>query len=112
MLGHPVAGASWEGFVIETLIATAPPDTQANFYRTSAGAEIDLLLTFPGHRPWAIEIKRSLTPRVERGFHHACEDLHPERRIVVYPGPEPFPMKDGIEVMLLPILGRVLLALG
>lgn len=83
VLGHPVAGASWEGFVIETLIATAPDGTQSNFYRTAAGADVDLLLTFPGRRPWALEIKRSLTPKIDRGFHEACEDLNPERRIVV-----------------------------
>lgn len=110
VLGHPVAGASWEGFVIETLVAAAPAGTGANFYRTSAGAEIDLLLTLPGRRPWAIEIKRSLAPKVERGFHHACEDLNPERRIVVYPGTEPFPLKDDIEVMPLSVLGQDLLA--
>ena len=106
-----MAGASWEGFVIETLVAAAPAGTGANFYRTSAGAEIDLLLTLPGRRPWAIEIKRSLAPKVERGFHHACEDLNPERRIVVYPGTEPFPLKDDIEVMPLSVLGQDLLAM-
>ena len=58
VLGHPVAGATWEGFVIETLIAAAPQGSQANFYRTSAGAEIDLVLTLAGGRRWAIEIKR------------------------------------------------------
>ncbi|AOO81357.1 ATP-binding protein [Bosea vaviloviae] len=106
VLGHPVAGPSWEGFVIETLITAAPSGTRANFYRTSAGAEIDLLLTLPGRRPWAIEIKRSLAPKVERGFHHACEDIDPERRIVVYPGVERYPLKDGIEAMPLALAGR------
>lgn len=77
IFAHPVAGASWEGFVIETLIVVAPSGTEANFYRTSAGADIDLLMTPPGSRPWAIEIKRSLTPRVEKGFHLACEDIDP-----------------------------------
>ncbi len=99
VLGHPVAGASYEGFVIETLCAAAPEGTQANFYRTSAGAEIDLVLTLPGGQIAAIEIKRSLSPKLERGFYHACEDLKPERRIVIYPGMEPFPLRDGIEVM-------------
>jgi predicted AAA+ superfamily ATPase len=99
VLGHPVAGASYEGFVIETLCAAAPEGAQANFYRTSAGAEIDLVLTLPGGRIFAIEIKRSLSPKLERGFYHACEDLKPEQRIVVYPGTEPFPLRDGVEVM-------------
>lgn len=109
VLGHPVASASWEGFVVETLIATAPMGTQANFYRTAAGAEVDLVLTLPGRKPWAIEIKRSLSPSVERGFHHACEDLDPERRILVYPGTEAYPQAAGITVMPLHEAGRALL---
>lgn len=99
VLGHPVAGASWEGFVIETLIAAAPEGTQANFYRTAAGAEIDLLLRLPRGDLWAIEIKRSLAPSVERGFHHACADLRPQRRIVVYPGTETYPLGRNVDVM-------------
>lgn len=111
VLSHPITGASWEGFVIETLLAAAPETTQANFYRTAAGAEIDLVLTLPGGQLWAIEIKRSLTPKVERGFHHACLDLQPERRIVVYPGTERFPLKEDIEVLPLQGVGGQLLAL-
>jgi predicted AAA+ superfamily ATPase len=109
VLGHPVAGASWEGFVIETLSATAPPGTHWNFYRTAAGAEIDLLLTLPGQRLWAVEIKRSLAPKVEKGFYQACEDLAPQRRIVVFPGSERFPLQHGVEAMPLQEVGRELL---
>lgn len=112
LLGHPIAGASWEGFVIETLIAAAPAGTQSNFYRTAAGAEIDLLLTPPGGRPWAIEVKRSLTPKLEKGFYLACEDLDPVRRIVVYPGTEAFPLKTDVEVMPLAALSKTLLGLA
>ncbi|WP_037136379.1 ATP-binding protein [Rhizobium leucaenae] len=108
LLGHPVAGASWASFVIETLIAAAPAGTQSNFYRTSAGAEIDLLLTPPGGHPWAIEIKRSLTPKLEKGFYLACEDLNPSRRIVVYPGLETFPLGNKAEAMPLVALGSSL----
>ncbi|WP_150295576.1 ATP-binding protein [Sphingobium estronivorans] len=99
VLGHPVAGASWEGFVIESLLAAAPEGTEAYFYRTAAGAEIDLLLRFADGRLWVFEIKRSLSPKVERGFHTACEDLKPDRKFLVYPGFEPFPLGDGIEVV-------------
>lgn len=112
VLGHPIVGASWEGFVIETLTANAPLGTQSNFYRTATGAEIDLVLTLPGQRLWAIEIKRSLTPKLEKGFHSACQDLNPERRIVVYPGSGPFPLNDGVEVMPLPAVGRALAGYG
>ena len=108
VLGHPVAGASWEGFVIETVIAAAPEGTQANFYRTAAGAEIDLLLTLPGGTLWALEVKRSLAPTLERGFHQACADLKPERRIVIYPGSESYPLREGIEVMPLQVASTAL----
>jgi predicted AAA+ superfamily ATPase len=108
VLGHPVAGASWEGFVIETMITAAPEGTQANFYRTAAGAEIDLLLTLPGGALWAIEVKRSLAPTLERGFHQACADLNPQRRIVVYPGSESYPLRERIEVTPLQVASTVL----
>src|SRR5664279_4803653 len=61
LLGHPVVGPSYEGFVVETLLACAPREVQGYFYRTSGGAEIDLLLVWPDNKKWAIEIKRSLT---------------------------------------------------
>ena len=101
LLGHPVAGGSWEGSVIESLIACAPEGADAHFYRTSAGAEIDLLLTLPGQRgrPWAIEIKRSLAPTLERGFHLACEDVQPVQKWVVYAGTTRFPIARGVEAI-------------
>ena len=104
LLGHPAAGASWEGFVIENLITAAGPQASAHFFRTAAGAEIDLLLQWPGAERWAIEIKRGLTPRVERGFHTACEDLQPARKLVVYPGEESFPLGHGVQAMALATL--------
>ncbi len=108
ILGHPIAGASWEGFVIETLHAAIPVGAHANFYRTAAGAEVDLIVTLPGGRRWAIEIKRSLTPKVERGFRNACLELKPDRRIVVYPGSEAYPLNNEIEVLPLRQLGEEL----
>ena len=101
LLSHPVVGASWEGFVVDNLLSCAPAQAQAYFYRTSGGAEIDLLLAWPGGDLWAIEIKRSLTPKVERGFHAACDDLAPVRKFVVYPGQEAFPL--GNEVQAIPL---------
>lgn len=102
LLAHPVAGASWEGLAIESLIAAAPQGTAPYFFRTSAGAEIDLLLKLPGQRqPWAIEVKRALAPKIERGFHLACESVRPERRLIVYGGAERFPLADGVEAVSL-----------
>lgn len=100
LLGHPVAGPSWEGFVIENLAACAPEGTELYFYRTAAGAEIDLLLRLPGHRqPWAVEVKRGLAPRIEKGFRLARADVQPERCFVVYGGSERFPLSEGIEAI-------------
>jgi uncharacterized protein len=105
LLAHPVAGGSWEGLAIESIIASAPREAEPYFYRTSAGAEIDLLLKFPGERkPWAIEIKRGLSPKLERGFHFACETLNPKRRFVVYSGTERIPTADNVELIPLPDL--------
>ncbi len=102
LLAHPVAGGSWEGLAIESLIAAGPPGTEAYFFRTAAGAEIDLLLKLPGHRkPWAIEIKRGLAPKLKRSFHLACEAVRPERRRVVYGGTERFPLAEGVEAVSL-----------
>jgi len=108
LLSHPVVGASWEGFVIENLLTVAADGVDGYFYRTSGGAEIDLLLQFPDGGMWAIEIRRSLTPRVERGFHVACADLNPTRRFVVYPGAETYPLSPDIQVIPLWNLAKML----
>ena len=110
LLGHPVVGPTWESFVIETLITTAPDGTEAHFYRTATGHEIDLVLTLPGGKLWAIEIKRSSAPGVERGFHLACADLKPDKRFVVYSGTERFPLNADTDAIGLGDLGRALQA--
>ena len=100
LLGHPVAGPSWEGFVIESLLAAAPERAQASFYRTAVGAEVDLILELGGrHGRWAIEIKRGLTAKPERGYHQAIEDLKPAKAFVVYSGGERYPLGKGIEAI-------------
>ena len=99
LLGHPVAGGSWEGWVIENLLGVAPSGTQPFFYRSSAGAEIDLVLQLPHGDTWAVEIKRSSAPAVGRGFHLAATDVQAHRRLVVHGGEHGFPMAGGIEAM-------------
>ena len=102
LLGYSRLGTSWEGFVIENIISSLPTGTRTSFYRSAAGAEIDLVIELPGHpKPWALEIKRGRSPKLERGFHHAREDLNPERCIVVCGTDSAFPMGDGIEAMSL-----------
>lgn len=100
LAGHPVVGASWEGFVIENLLAVTPPRTMPSFYRTAAGAEIDLLLELPGkHGLWAIEIKRGLAPAMSKGFHIARQDLSPRRSFIVYSGKDRYPVSEGVEAI-------------
>jgi len=98
LLGHPVAGSSWEGFVLEQLI-NAAPQAEASFYRTSNGAEVDLVLSFRNQQTWVIEIKRSSAPTVSRGFYQAATDLDAVRKLLVAPVAQTYSMKDGIEVV-------------
>jgi predicted AAA+ superfamily ATPase len=113
LFGHPVIGASWEGFVIESLLAVCPPGTKAGFYRTAAGAEIDLVLELGArHGVWAIEIKRSASPGLQKGNHHALADIAPLRSFYVHGGTECFPMAANTEAMSLPALAAELAALG
>jgi predicted AAA+ superfamily ATPase len=99
LAGHPVVGASWEGFVLETLLAVLPWRTQPLFFRTAVGAEIDLVLERPDGALWAIEIKRGLAAKLERGFHHARLDLAPAKSFVVYSGEERYPVAEGVEAI-------------
>jgi predicted AAA+ superfamily ATPase len=98
VLGHPVAGSSWEGFVVEQLV-NAAPNAQASFYRTSYGAEVDLVMTFRNQQTWVIEIKRSSAPTVSRGFHQAAVDLGAVRKLLVAPVEQTYPMQEHIEVV-------------
>lgn len=104
LLSHPVCGGSWEGFVLENLIAAAGPQWQPSFYRTATGVEVDLVLEGPGGQLWVIEIKRTTAPKVERGLQQALADLNPARSFLVYPGTERYPLPHGVEAMPLPAL--------
>ena len=101
LFGHPVIGMSWEGFAIENLMAVAPEETQAGFYRTAAGAEIDLLLEMPDNRLWAVEFKRGLAPKLEKGFFLAREDVKPEKCFVVYSGKDRYKLGSDVEAISL-----------
>jgi len=101
VLGHPVTGGSWEGFVLENLLAAAPAGARPWFYRTNAGAEIDLVLELPPKERWAIEIKRSSAPSLSRGYYIGCDDVKATRRLVVHTGDESFTLGDGVEAVTL-----------
>lgn len=112
LAAHPVAGPSWEGFVLETLLSVLPWPAAPFFYRTSAGAEIDLVIERGDGARWAIEIKRSLSPRVERGFHLACADIEPSRAFVVYAGDARYPLSESLEAIGISELAAELRALA
>lgn len=102
VLGHPVVGSSWESFVIENLISRLPVGVTPWFYRTSAGAEIDLVVERNTKTKYALEIKRSMTPSLSKGFHLGCEDIGATHRFIIYPGKERFPVTK--EVTAIPLV--------
>jgi len=102
LLGQPVAGGSWEGFVVENIMSVAPPGAKPFYYGSPGGAEIDLILEFSPKEKWAIEIKPSSAPSLSKGFHIACEDVKPQRRYVVYAGFDGFSLGNGIKAISLP----------
>lgn len=99
LLGHPVIGASWEGFVVENIIAQLSKKWRYSYYRTASQTEIDLVLEGPDNKIWAIEIKRSLAPTLGKGFYSACEDIGATDKFVIYPGTERYPLSDNAEVV-------------
>ena len=96
--GHPIAGASWEGFVVEQVAAALPPDAQLSFYRTAAGTELDLVIEH-GPRKLGVEIKFSSAPKPTKGFWQALQDLQIDRACVVAPVARRYPLAQGVEVL-------------
>lgn len=101
LLGHPVVGGSWEGFVIENIMSVTPSRVQPFYYGSPGGAEIDLILEFSPNEKWAIEIKRGSTPSLSKGFHIACDDIKPRRKFVVYGGTDRFSVGNDITAISL-----------
>jgi predicted AAA+ superfamily ATPase len=102
LLGHPIVGLSFEGFVIENLLSVAPDYVKASFYRTPRGAEVDLILELGGnHGKWAIEIKKGYAPKLEKGFYMALEDIQPTKAFVIHGGQERYPKNKDVEAISL-----------
>lgn len=108
LLAHPVVGNSWEGFAVETLLNAAPPAAQFGFYRSSNGAEIDVVVEAPGLGLMAIEVKKGPATKPRRGFYSACEDLQPAHKFLVHAGsdPECYPVGDGVTAIGLRALAQ------
>lgn len=109
LAAHPIVGSSFEGFVIENIVSVLPNKTSISFYRSSNGAEIDLILNLPNNLGvWAIEIKRGLSARPEKGFYYATADIQPSRSFVVYAGQERYKIAENIEAISLANLCKIL----
>ena len=112
MIAYLSTSVIHDRFVIENILSAAPRRTQASFYRSSAGAEIDLVLNMGAkHGVWAIEIKLSEAPSTSKGLHSAMIDIQPDKTFIVYSGNDRYPKTDSIEVISLPGLLDELLAL-
>ncbi len=101
LLGNPIIGASWEGFVAENIIVNLSNKWQYSYYRTTTQTEIDLVLEGPDKQVWAIEIKRSSAPNLKKGFYTACEDIGATQKFVIYSGTVRFPIGQNIEAVSL-----------
>lgn len=101
LLANPILGKSWEGFVMENILSVLPAGIDAYFYRTAAGAEIDLLLMIASNEIWAIEIKYGVTFKIKPGFHNACDDIKATKKFVVYGGTDEFSFPHDITVISL-----------
>ena len=96
--GHPIAGVSWEGFVIEQIAAALPSEAVLGYYRTAAGAELDLVVQVQG-QTLAFEIKLSSAPKPARGFWQALQDVKPDRSFVVAPVQRSYSLAEGVQVV-------------
>jgi len=105
---HPVVAASWEGFVIENLLAVLPEFTRVRFYRTHAGAEVDLVIEHRNLGLMAIDIKYGIVDLQSRGFREALQDLQPDLAFVVHSDKRNFPLKDGTRAISLQEMAEVL----
>ena len=102
LLSNPVLGKSWEGFVVENIHSVLPRRARTSFYRTAAGAEIDLVIDLPGPEIWAVEIKYGTAPKLGKHFSRTCDDIGAARKFVVYGGDEEFPVGDDVTMISLP----------
>jgi predicted AAA+ superfamily ATPase len=98
LLGHPILGGSWEGFVLEHIYQLAPRGAQVMFYRTAQGAEMDVVVQ-NGSQTICFEVKASSSPKVSQGFHVAMADLKPTKTYIVAQVEKRYAFSDSVEVI-------------
>lgn len=99
LLGHPIIGLSWEGFVIETILGFLDSKWSASYYRSASQTEIDLVLEKSHKDIWAIEVKRTRSPKIAPGFLRACESIKATKKIILYSGNDRYDSSSDTEVM-------------
>ena len=104
LLSNPILGKSWEGFVVENIHSVLSPLAETYFYRTAAGAEIDLVIKMSASDIWAVEIKHGVAPRLGKHYSKICDDVGATRKYIVYGGDDEFPVGDDVTVISLPKL--------
>ena len=102
LISNPILGKSWEGFVIENIHSIMPNFAETYFYRTIAGAEIDLVIKMPESQIWAVEVKYGSTPKISKYFNQICQDIGATHKYVIYGGDDEFPIGNDIMMISLP----------
>ncbi|MEX2490085.1 MAG: ATP-binding protein [Pseudomonadales bacterium] len=101
LMSNPVLGKSWEGFVIENIHSILPARAETCFYRTAAGAEIDLVIKMPSSEIWAIEIKYGVAPKLGKHYSQTCDDVGATYKYILYGGEDEFPVGNGVNIISL-----------
>ncbi|MGD8912659.1 MAG: ATP-binding protein [Candidatus Thiodiazotropha sp.] len=104
LLSNPVLGKSWEGFAVDNILSILPSRAESYFYRTAAGAEIDLVIKMPSNEIWAIEIKYGVAPKVGKHYNQTCNDVGATHKYVLYGGDDEFPLGNDVRMISLPLL--------
>lgn len=102
LLSNPILGKSWEGFVVENIHSVMPRFSETYFYRTAAGAEIDLVIKMPNSEIWAVEIKHGVAPKIGKHYSKTCDDVGATHKFIVYGGDDEFPIGDNVRMISLP----------
>jgi uncharacterized protein len=101
LLSNPVLGKSWEGFVVENILSVLPSRAETYFYRTAAGAEVDLVVKMPSSEIWAIEIKHGVAPKIGKHYSQTCDDVGATHKYILYGGDDEFPVGSDVTIISL-----------
>ncbi len=101
LLSNPVLGKSWEGFAIENILSVLPTRVETYFYRTAAGAEVDLVIKMPSSEIWAVEIKHGAAPKLGKHYSQTCDDFGAAHKYILYGGDDEFPVGDDVTIISL-----------